>query len=68
MKDAAPFYCRHVAKDVTPGVVLPAYLAPRTGRDFPCLCADCGAIFMGVLCPDGVYRDYRDVDYGGRRP
>lgn len=68
MPDVDPFYCRHVAKYIASGVVLPPYLAPRAGRDFPCVCTDCDMIFMGVLCQDGMYRDYRDVDYGGRRP
>lgn len=46
---------------------MPRSLNPRPGRDFPCECDLCKVVFMGVKDGD-VYRDYRDVDYGGRRP
>ena len=60
--------CRHVSsKPPLGGVTLPRSLNPRPGRDFPCECDLYKVVFMGVKDGD-VYRDYRDVDYGGRRP
>jgi hypothetical protein len=60
--------CRHESAIGLEGVDLPAYLAPRPGHNVAAECEHCGVVFMAVRCDDGKYRDYRDVDYGGRRP
>lgn len=63
--------CRHEAASALEGFTLPEHLNPRPDRDVAAECVHCTVVFMAVRCDGDLpypYRDYRDVDYGGRRP
>ena len=60
-------HCKHEALEFAPHVVLPQHLG-ATERNKAAVCDICGVVFMAVRTSDGRYRDYRDVDFGGRRP
>jgi hypothetical protein len=63
--------CAHEAAEPAPEIELPAHLG-ATERNIAARCRLCSIIFMAVkpatASGDGIYRDYRDVDFGGRRP
>jgi hypothetical protein len=61
-------WCRHESDGfIGDASLAPAAARARAGRDFVCQCKACGVAFLGVL-DGGVFHDYRDVDYQGRRP